>query len=454
MKKSDFLDNLRVARPCSQEWNEMIGNDQVRFCMHCAKDVNDISSMTRKKARKLVRQSGGRLCIRYITHPQTAGPVFADDLVQIVRRAPRLATGVVSAALSFAGVAYGQADPAPPPAAVKVIGKSVPTTPAESKESEQTSLKAGTIMGVVTDPYGAVVPAITVTLLDDQNKTLRSTTSDENGKYVFTDVLPGTYSIAASRKFSGFKDALATNLIVDAGYIRSADIALELTETSVVVGDLVVSEPEYEGKLAKAVADDDIDEVRRLISAGENVNGREDDRTTPLFIAVNNGNREIVQLLLDFGAKVNARDDDKKTPLMELDDDASRELVEMLIRAGAKVNAVSKEGETALMLAAEYSTAEVVQALIDAGADLDLKNQDGATALMKAAGSDDLAKVQALVFAGADINARDEDDDNAWDYTGSDEIENFLVAHGIVVDPEDIEEVPPDDEPDDSVPNS
>ena len=73
---------------------------------------------------------------------------------------------------------------------------------------------------------------------------------------------------------------------------------------------------------------------------------------------------------------------------------------------------------------------------------------------MKAAGSDDLAKVQALVFAGADINARDEDDDNAWDYTGSDEIENFLVAHGIVVDPEDIEEVPPDDEPDDSIPNS
>jgi hypothetical protein len=89
-----------------------------------------------------------------------------------------------------------------------------------------------------------------------------------------------------------------------------------------------------------------------------------------------------------------------------------------------------------------------VQALIDAGAELDLKDEDGATALMKAAESEDLAKVQALVFAGADINLRDNDNDNAWDYTSTDEIEGFLVAHGITVDPEDLEEAPADTEPD------
>jgi hypothetical protein len=32
-----FIDSIRVADPCHESWDEMTGNDRVRFCSHCAK---------------------------------------------------------------------------------------------------------------------------------------------------------------------------------------------------------------------------------------------------------------------------------------------------------------------------------------------------------------------------------------------------------------------------------
>src|SRR6185503_3165029 len=108
MKKKRHIQTARVENPCIQEWSEMIGNDQVRFCTHCAKSVNNLSAMTRKDAMRLVRQSNGQLCIRYIKHPEKNAPVFADQLIQISRRVPRVAAGVMSASLSLSTLAYAQ----------------------------------------------------------------------------------------------------------------------------------------------------------------------------------------------------------------------------------------------------------------------------------------------------------------------------------------------------------
>src|SRR4030095_12459952 len=85
MQKKSFVDSIRVANSCSENWDEMTGNDRVRFCSHCAKDVNNISAMTRKEAARLVRKSGGRLCVRYRTDPKTHGPVFAERVSAFAR---------------------------------------------------------------------------------------------------------------------------------------------------------------------------------------------------------------------------------------------------------------------------------------------------------------------------------------------------------------------------------
>src|SRR5690349_9327885 len=101
MKKSGFIDSVRVKEPCSENWDEMTGNDKVRFCSHCSKSVNNISEMTPRKVAKLVMRSNGNLCIRYRVDPVTNGPIFSPQLVKIAGRAG-LAAGVLGASITLA----------------------------------------------------------------------------------------------------------------------------------------------------------------------------------------------------------------------------------------------------------------------------------------------------------------------------------------------------------------
>ncbi len=78
MSKFEKLRKLRVAEPCSENWNEMFGNDRVRFCSHCAKSVNDISAMSPKDALRLVRRLRGNICVPYVEEPRHRGPALSD----------------------------------------------------------------------------------------------------------------------------------------------------------------------------------------------------------------------------------------------------------------------------------------------------------------------------------------------------------------------------------------
>src|SRR4029079_15917611 len=102
MKKLKFIEKIEVKSPCNEHWNEMIGNEQIRFCSHCAKNVNNISEMTRKEATRLVRRHYGQLCVRYYTDPKTNRPVFLDTLHRITRSSPKVAAGVMATSFAVA----------------------------------------------------------------------------------------------------------------------------------------------------------------------------------------------------------------------------------------------------------------------------------------------------------------------------------------------------------------
>ena len=40
------LNNLKVASPCSQDWEAMLGNERKRFCGECKLNVYNLSGMT------------------------------------------------------------------------------------------------------------------------------------------------------------------------------------------------------------------------------------------------------------------------------------------------------------------------------------------------------------------------------------------------------------------------
>jgi hypothetical protein len=43
---SPVLDNIRIASPCAADWNAMTGDERVRHCGACKKDVFNLSALT------------------------------------------------------------------------------------------------------------------------------------------------------------------------------------------------------------------------------------------------------------------------------------------------------------------------------------------------------------------------------------------------------------------------
>ena len=78
MSKYDSpLNNLRIASPCSMDWNSMAGDERKRFCGDCKLNVYNLSSMTKYDAEHLLRLSEGRLCVRYFQRPD--GTILTQD---------------------------------------------------------------------------------------------------------------------------------------------------------------------------------------------------------------------------------------------------------------------------------------------------------------------------------------------------------------------------------------
>lgn len=102
------LDHVRVAAPCSAGWENMRGNEQVRFCDKCSLNVYNLSSLSKRDAERLVMSAEGRLCVRF--YRRADGSILTQNcpvgLHALKRRLSRVGKATVSAVLSFlAGIA-------------------------------------------------------------------------------------------------------------------------------------------------------------------------------------------------------------------------------------------------------------------------------------------------------------------------------------------------------------
>ena len=109
-KFTNPLDNIKIASPCSQDWDAMIGVGRKRYCGECKLNVYNLSGMTRTEAESLLMNSEGRLCVRF--YRRQDGSVLTQDCPvgwqSVKKRLSRVATAFVSlvfAALSGIGLA-------------------------------------------------------------------------------------------------------------------------------------------------------------------------------------------------------------------------------------------------------------------------------------------------------------------------------------------------------------
>ena len=111
---------------------------------------------------------------------------------------------------------------------------------AASRSSAQTF--QGSLRGSVRDAQG-VVPAATVTLVNEQTKVVRQTVTNVAGEYVFPAVDPGTYTVRTN--ITGFKTFEQKGVRIGTQQALTLDVALEvgaIEETVTVTGESPVIE--------------------------------------------------------------------------------------------------------------------------------------------------------------------------------------------------------------------
>lgn len=59
-----ILNDIQIAAPCPARWESMAGDDFVRHCPECNKNVYDLSQLTAEQAANLIRRKEGNLCIQ------------------------------------------------------------------------------------------------------------------------------------------------------------------------------------------------------------------------------------------------------------------------------------------------------------------------------------------------------------------------------------------------------
>jgi ankyrin repeat protein len=163
----------------------------------------------------------------------------------------------------------------------------------------------------------------------------------------------------------------------------------------------------YAATVATAARSADVDQVRKLIANGADVNATEADGTSPLLWASYQASPELVAMLLKAGADANVANNFGVTPLLQAARNGDAATLEALLKGGAKPDVAQRDGETALMAAARAGSAAGVKLLIDSGADVNAtESVSDQTALMWATAAGHLAVVDELLKAGANPNLK------------------------------------------------
>lgn len=341
MSTSKILRRISIEKPCSASWEQMTGNDQVRFCGHCELSVTQVSKLSRAKAVKLVKQSKGRLCLRIERTP--LGDIVTRPSVQklysISRRASRIAAGAFTAVLSLSTAAYAQSS-------------------------------------------GTAAPA-------DERPVIEQPLNDAPEDPPIDIPMPLGGAIAMVR----YEQPL-----VRAASDGDLDTLNELLRSGV---DVNQKEDDGTTALEVAVGQNNLEMVRRLLSAGASIGTTNEDGRNILFALDDDSSEELIQVLIRAGANVNQADDEGNTPLINAAEWDSAELIQALLDAGAYVNTQNEEGNSALMVAAENGNAETLKVLLKAGAIHGLRNEDGDDALKLAEDNENEEVVEILRQAGA-----------------------------------------------------
>ncbi len=172
---------------------------------------------------------------------------------------------------------------------------------------------------------------------------------------------------------------------------------------------LVGGLPVLAGLLHDAVVSGDIDQVKREIAEGADVNQWDFALGTPLLIAAEKGLLAVAAMLISEGADVNLKDPTSGFTALHATAFAGHiGVAEVLIEQGAEVIALGMAGSTPLHLAATFNHVDTATLLIDRGADLLApRGTFERTPLHEAASKGSIEVLELFVARGVDVDVLD-----------------------------------------------
>ncbi|XP_038584194.1 kinase D-interacting substrate of 220 kDa B isoform X1 [Micropterus salmoides] len=155
------------------------------------------------------------------------------------------------------------------------------------------------------------------------------------------------------------------------------------------------------------VEEENLAAIKAHLDKFKDVDSRSDNGQTPLMVAAEQGNLEILQELIRRGATVNLDDIDGWTALISAAKEGHIEVVRELLENNANLEHRDMGGWTALMWAAYKGRTDVAQLLLEKGANPNITGQYSVYPIIWAAGRGHAEIVHLLLQHGAKVNCSD-----------------------------------------------
>ncbi|MEE6463732.1 hypothetical protein FKM82_006038 [Ascaphus truei] len=143
----------------------------------------------------------------------------------------------------------------------------------------------------------------------------------------------------------------------------------------------------------------------------EHINYTDNDRCSPLHVAVQNGGLEIVKTCIAYGAKIDLKQNDNATSLHFAATQGATEIVKFMISSytGEKriIDLLDGNNETPLHKSTLFDHVDLAEYLISMGANIDSLDTESRTPLLLATSCSAWKTVHLLIAKGADVNLTD-----------------------------------------------
>ena len=219
---SASIDRLRIATPCPVGWEQMTGDDRVKFCDQCKLNVYNIAELSRTEVEELITRSEGRICARL--YRRADGTVITKDcpvgLRALRMRVSKRVAAVFAAMVSLTGLTLGQN-----PSSKDEKTSCTPQT--RITRADVTPRQPGGLSGSVVDPVGGAVPGAIVTITNVESKEIKATTTSETGRFEFAS-LTGTYNITIEAH--GFMSLQIMDISIAANQIVTLESMIQISD--------------------------------------------------------------------------------------------------------------------------------------------------------------------------------------------------------------------------------